>query len=139
MSRELRMVAEGWRHPENDRGEHVALFDGKDYDEHYEWWEKDGEMEKPDPENYMPRWTEDEKTLFQMYETVSEGTPISPAMPTKEALAEWLADNGANAGAGDTATYDEWLACIEEGSSLASFIMHNGEFINGVAAISRNK
>lgn len=34
------------------------------------------------------------KTAFQLYENVSEGSPVSPVFATREALAEWLAQNG---------------------------------------------
>ena len=39
----------------------------------------------------------EERTHYQMYETCTEGTPISPVMETPENLARWLADNGASA------------------------------------------
>lgn len=44
----------------------------------------------PDREYYRPNWPEETMTHYQMYETVSEGTPLSPVFPTKEALGEWL-------------------------------------------------
>ena len=34
------------------------------------------------------------KTAFQLYENVSEGSPVSPVFATREALAEWLVQNG---------------------------------------------
>lgn len=40
----------------------------------------------------MPRWSAKKRTHLQMYETCSEGTPISPVMATAEELAHWLAD-----------------------------------------------
>lgn len=50
-----------------------------------------------------------------MYETTTEGTPISPSFATKEELARWLADTGASAFGALTASYEEWLAMIERG------------------------
>ena len=47
----------------------------------------------PDPEYCHPEWVDAELTHFQMYETVSEGTPLSPPMPSLEALADWLVEN----------------------------------------------
>jgi hypothetical protein len=41
--------------------------------------------------DYRPHWRERSRTHVQLYETVSEGTPISPVMPSVEALAEWCA------------------------------------------------
>ena len=48
----------------------------------YEDW--DGEC--PDPADYMPDWSPAIRTHYQMYEVVSEGTPISPVMDSMEAL-----------------------------------------------------
>lgn len=48
----------------------------------------------PDPEYYRPKWSEEEATWFQAYETVSEGTPVSPPFATTEELAQYLAANG---------------------------------------------
>lgn len=54
-------------------------------------------------------------TWYQMWETVSEGSPISPPCETPEALARWLADNKASASGYRTATYEQWLATIKNG------------------------
>jgi len=102
----------------------------------YEWWAGDVPS-KPRPEHYMPSWSEAERTHFMMYEDTSEGTPISPAFATPEELARWLADNGASAFAGETATFDQWLAMIHRGSSIASAMIIDGRWISGVAAVSR--
>ena len=74
---------------------------------------------------------------WQMWETVSEGSPISPVFATAEQLASWLAETGANAGAGRTATAEQWLAMIEAGSSLGSFASLNGQLMSGVEAVSQ--
>lgn len=47
----------------------------------------------PTPEYYRPVWKED-CTWIQMYETVSEGTPVSPAFATPEELIDYLVANG---------------------------------------------
>lgn len=44
---------------------------------------------------------------WQMWETTSEGSPISPPFATPEELARWLADTGASAFGNQTATFDE--------------------------------
>lgn len=68
---------------------------------------------RPEEHNYMPDWPEAERTHYQMYETATEGTPISPVMETPEALARWLADNNASVfGNYRYATYDQWLEMI---------------------------
>lgn len=69
-----------------------------------EWW-----GEEPNPADYMPDWPESERTHYQLYETTSEGSPISPVMDSPESLARWLTDNNASAFANMGATYDQWL------------------------------
>lgn len=48
----------------------------------------------PDPEYYRPRWSEEEATWFQVYETVSEGTPVTPPFATREELIDYLCTHG---------------------------------------------
>ncbi len=110
MGREIRMVPPNWEHPKNDHGKIQPMHD-EDYEtaarkwkdgyalwekgEHpsqkkYEYWEYAG---TPDPEICRPKFTED-PTWFQMYETVSEGTPVSPPFETKAELVDYLVENG---------------------------------------------
>ena len=83
--------------------------------------------ERPVPEDYMPDWPESERTHWQMYETCTEGTPISPAMESPEALARWLADNGASAFGSSTASYDAWLATIRSAHGSIGFATVPGD------------
>jgi len=166
MSREVRRVPLDWQHPCDGRGEYIPLFDGnaRPYrSEAEEWvrncaawdagthpdlighperkanmpffWEWDGNP--PDPDRYTEPTAPETCVGWQMYETVSEGTPISPVCESAEALAGWLADNKASAFAGDTATYDQWLRMIVAGSA-PTFISRDGgrTIISGVAAMS---
>jgi len=48
----------------------------------------------PSPEHYRPKWDEGTATWFQVYETVSEGTPVTPPFATKEELIDYLVANG---------------------------------------------
>ena len=77
---------------------------------------------RPSPYDYMPEWKPEERTHFMMYETTTEGTPISPAFATAEELAHWLVDNNASAFGHMTATYEEWLGTIRRGSSISAVI-----------------
>jgi hypothetical protein len=70
-----------------------------------------------------------------MYETTSEGTPISPAFRTPEALARWLADTGASAFGNETATYEEWLAACRRGWSPSGMVS-DGRVVSGVAGLA---
>lgn len=70
---------------------------------------------------------------WQMWETTSEGSPISPVCDTPEQLARWLASAGASAFGSDTATYEQWLAMIGEGWAMSAVII-DGTMMSGVAA-----
>jgi hypothetical protein len=56
--------------------------------EKHEWWEWHGRP--PAREDYRPDWPEGTATWVQLYETVTEGTPLSPPFATDEELAVWL-------------------------------------------------
>ena len=96
----------------------------------YEEW--DGK--RPQEIDYMPDWPAEERTHYMMYETTSEGTPLSPAFSAPEELARWLADTGANAFAGDTATYEQWLRVCRGGYAPSAVYSQETGLISGVAA-----
>jgi len=152
MSRELRMVRHDWKHPKGANGRYLGLFEGciRKWEEGRERWEegfvwsyneddwiaknsKHLKMSYEDhngPEcsdrTHMPDWTDEEKTHFQMYETTSEGTPISPVFDNKNDLAQWLVDNNASRFGSVTATYDQWMSIINSGW-VPSFVMSKGK------------
>jgi hypothetical protein len=152
MSREVRRVPSDWQHPKDDRGHFIPLFRGDRYAQHVQDWEECANKwaagwrptycvdeartmsyaewagRRPDPANYMPDWPKRERTHWQMYEIVTEGTPISPVCESPEALARWLADNQANASTGMTASYGQWLAMIRDGAA-ATFAIGPGRII----------
>lgn len=57
--------------------------------DHPWYWEWTGSP--PDPDYYRPEFTAPADHV-QMYETVSEGTPVSPVFATKGQLAQWMVD-----------------------------------------------
>lgn len=72
------------------------------------------------------------ETHYQMYETCSEGCPISPVMETPEELAQWLVDNKASVFGHDTGSYEGWLA-VAKGRDVPSAIMEVGRgIVSGV-------
>lgn len=94
----------------------------------------------PREEAYMPDWPEAERTHLQMYETTTEGTPISPVMATAEELARWLVDNGASAFADQTVSYEDWLDTIVGDGSAPSFVIaQDGVVVSGVEAMHKMK
>jgi hypothetical protein len=87
----------------------------------------------PKPEEYMPDWPPEQRTHWMMYESVSEGTPISPAFATPEELARWLADTNASSFADRGATYEQWLATCRSGWAISA-VSQGGKLVSGVEA-----
>jgi hypothetical protein len=48
----------------------------------------------PDPEYCRPAWDPKDATWFQVYETVSEGTPVTPPFESENELIEYLVNHG---------------------------------------------
>lgn len=113
MGREVRRVAADWTHPVGQDGKFTPLFAAE-----------------------MPRWTPGEASHYQMYETTSPGTPISPVMASPQALAHWLVEHQASAFAGQTASYEAWLG-VCEGKPVFSCAIDQGTFISGVEYANR--
>lgn len=167
MSREVRMVPGDWQHPRDEHGKFIPLLGGSFADRLARWDEDAGQWargfvrdfvtgtwepkadkyaslsfeewdgRRPEVSDYMPDWPPERRTHYQMYETTSEGTPISPIAATPECLAKWLADNGASAFGDMTATYDEWLGMIRKGWA-PGMIIAGGHMDSGVAFVSRS-
>jgi len=115
MGREVRKVPPNWEHPKDGTGSYRPLLEPSYEEAAQEWtqgfnawqagthpdlkyveepahyWEWAGSP--PEKEDHIP-YTEDEATWFQLYETVSEGTPVSPPFPTLEEIARYLVDYG---------------------------------------------
>lgn len=76
---------------------------------------------------------------YQIWETVSEGSPITPVFETPEELARWCVENNNGkynlAGSGAKPSYDGWMAFIQEGWA-PSMVMTGGKIMSGVIAIS---
>ena len=165
MGREVRRVPADWEHPKEyniHRREdcYKPLYDD-DFEVCAKYWDAAREKwdagERPDyaphdeypigyqfdqwegprpySGDYMPQWSEAERTHYMMYETTSEGTPISPAFATPEELARWLADTNASAFAGRGAPYESWLR-IANGGYAPIAIMIGGELVSGVEGIA---
>jgi hypothetical protein len=118
MGREIRRVPANWVHPKDERGRYQPMFD-EDYEAAITEWIKNHELwmrrehpdqikghgteysyyaewngNAPEVEYYRPKWTDEERTHYQVYETVSEGTPVTPVFATKEGLIEYLIEKG---------------------------------------------
>lgn len=122
MGREIRRVDADWEHPKKkswsgkEEG-YQPVFD-QDFDDAFTEWVENYNLWKagehpdqieypeekdqpywewagipPNPEHYLPKPFTD-PTWFQMYETVSEGTPVSPKFETAQELIDYLVANG---------------------------------------------
>lgn len=63
---------------------------------------------------------------WQLWETVSEGSPISPVLPTREAFIEYLMDQGSTRSAAEAFTKQGW---VPSGVSVG-----NGPIVSGIEA-----
>jgi hypothetical protein len=107
----------------------------RDADHLHELLMANHDRQRPDPSDYMPEFVEGTAVGWCMYETTSEGTPISPVFETPEALAHWLADTGASAFGGSTATYEQWLSTARAGWA-PSAVATGGSLQSGVEFVA---
>ena len=150
MGREIRRVPPNWIHPMNEHGNEQPMFDvtienamadwlanfdrirSGDLDdierECYpngliDWLHDEGVI--PDPKYYRP-WKGEEATWFQLWENVTEGTPVTPPFPTLDKLSSYLAKNGTfwdDSGWGQEAAE----AFCREGSAPSMVIVRTAE------------
>ena len=141
MGREIRRVPQGWEHPKED-GRFLPMFD-KDYEtvrktwveelllwqegkhpkqdsdwlKSIDFWEYDN---TPDRETCRPAF-ETEPICYQMYETVSEGTPTSPVFETEEEMIDWLVQQGHSSEAAQIFVEKKWApSFISDGNRMAA-------------------
>lgn len=130
MGREIRMVPKGWEHPRKDNGHYQPLHDEPFAAAAREWLDKciawdngtypdcaehkadnpffwQWEGNPPDPEYYRPEFTTP-ADHFQVYETVSEGTPVSPVFETEDQIVAWLIGRGHSEAAARNFVKTKW-------------------------------
>ena len=124
MGREIRSVPPDWEHPKDEKGRYVPLYDQTwlqallsrlRYD--FPWhlkpknWRYINEIAElwPNPKYYRPYWPKRRATAFQIYETVTEGTPVSPVFATLDELKNWLVEQGYSEYAADKFCQDKWV------------------------------
>jgi hypothetical protein len=111
MGREIRRVPKGWEHPKDDEGNYQPMYDIVFEEEAREWleecieWDKKTINEEPNKKKYPFYWQwqgyppdrnyyrsefKDEPICYQIYETVTEGTPVSPVFLTEDEMFKWL-------------------------------------------------
>ena len=167
MSREVRRVPPDWQHPKKPNGKYLKLCDdygtvSAAWDEGAAKWREglcascdpahpwmaitsedrgktfaEHNGERPVASEYMPVWAPEQATHYMMYETCSDGTPISPAFATPQELARWLFDNNASAFGSATASYEAWLR-VARGHWAPSVMIIGGVVESGVEAVYRS-
>jgi hypothetical protein len=150
MGREIRMVPPNWQHPPSNGGrggQYKPLFYGAggrfekradewlaecakwqagerpdyaDDDAPKYYWDWDGMP--PSVEDYMLVGVPDEEcTRFMLYESTTEGTPLTPAFATLEEVAEYAAEH-ATTFASFKATKEDWLRMLAPGGLVTTQI-----------------
>lgn len=132
MGREIRRVPSNWIHPKRN-GNFIPLFD-EDYQTALANWEEEkaqfdsdgnvAERERifreygvqtfeewdggpPHPNSYRPKFHR-EASHYQIYETVSEGTPMSPVFVSLDDMKMWLLSKGYSEHAASIFVEDGW-------------------------------
>jgi hypothetical protein len=90
----------------------------------------------PEAKQTAEDWKETEPPVgdgYQIWETVSEGSPVSPVFATPEELAAWMAANDTSSSKGTS--YESWLKWINGPGWSFSAVVQNGVFKDGVQAV----
>ena len=98
----------------------------------------DGEIQSEENRALRDAWEPTEPPAgegYQLWETISDGAPISPVFETPEALAQWLHENLKRKGL----TESEWLSVLQAGGAPVSMAMVDGKMMNGEQFVARGK
>lgn len=120
MSREVRRVPKEWVHPVDSRGRFIPLFEGTQV-----------AAAGLQPETCMPVWEQSECTHLMMYETITEGTPCSPAFSQDWELAAWLAQNDVLWAAREVGSVEDWLAVIRDSTNSMPIVVSSSVDLDG--------
>ncbi len=75
---------------------------------------------------------------WQLWETVTEGSPVTPVFSTPEELASWLVKPGNDTSITRGTSYDQWLSMIKA-RWAPSMIRQRGVSKVGVQCVSENQ
>ncbi len=155
MGREIRRVPPNWEHPKDEKGNYRSMHEeyyetalNKWLENHHKWMNNThpdqlsgtysyvskykyfGSWESaPDPDYYNIYYKPEEATWYQLYQTVSEGTPVSPPFETKEELSQYLADHGEFGSRYEKPTLEQARNLVNDGYA-PSLIMSMGKVMN---------
>jgi hypothetical protein len=71
---------------------------------------------------------------WQIWETVSEGSPVSPVFATPEEIARWMVIPGNDTSTTKGTTYEQWMGFLGVGWCMSGYSDSNG-YQNGVKAV----
>ena len=113
MGREIRRVPPNWQHPKKEypgEGDYYQPMHDESFAAASREWEEGFAVHKPgdhdgqeywvysggppNPEYYREEWPEGAATWYQVYETLSEGSPVTPPFETEAELVEYLVEKG---------------------------------------------
>lgn len=159
MGKEIRRVPPNWEHPKGEEyGEarFIPLHDGMYYEFKAQAWLENNELwmsglhpNQSDEKyyfNYEPpplreEYTNvkpEECTWYQVYETSSEGTPLTPPFETKEELINYLVEHGDRIHRGGYSR-ESVTAFVEESKPVPSFfVIEGGKIVDGIEWIIFN-
>ena len=117
MGREIRRVPPGWEHPTDKLGNYQPMFDHTIEHAQAEfraskYAEVRALADTLDPLYYRREW-ENEPTAYQVYETITEGTPVSPVLLNEDELRGWLIGRGSSRVAADAFIKQGWVPTFE--------------------------
>lgn len=118
MGREVKRVDLGFSHPINTAWPGYLPPEELPDDE-IDWWDTHGKVDPTPGEGY------------QLWETVSEGSPISPVFATADELAEWMA-SPAYTWHGSGLSKETYLSFIAEGWAPSFMASPSTGLISGV-------
>lgn len=105
--------------------------------------ECDGEgsvWDSPENKAKAEAWEQEEPPEgpgYQLWETVSEGSPVSPVFEEPDALAEWLATSADYSARMGVIPKEQWLKFILGPGWAPSMIISGGRVMSGVEAVTR--
>jgi hypothetical protein len=91
---------------------------------------------RPKSADFMPDWPDSERTHYVLYETVTEGSPVSPVFATAEELAAWLVTPDGRRESRTNSTYEAWMKVFMGNGHVPSMVFQNGVALDPVAAAS---
>lgn len=89
----------------------------------------------PNQHSYRQRsWQDEEATAYQVYESVTEGTPVSPVLQTRDQLIFWLMNDGAGMAMGgrrQTMSFAAAESFADMGWMPSMAMVTQGELLSG--------